>query len=310
MNLLVTKNNKSKIAVVNENPTAPAGSNAAFQKLLCIGLGLWFLTQVVLIAIELLSEPRGNWISAVDWAFGYGWIGFLVGLLALVAIGVRHPDGLRRALPAYAVPFGLYAIISAIFFAVYPDRWFLAEILGILPLVWLFGVFGWIWLRLRPEPNRDALSRALLPPLVGGIAILMGLGVPTFRSNNFIYRDAFSIEIKNTAFADGKLAVDAVLEIRKPGDYHYRATKYTHMDMMNADDSAMDNMVGRIDWTSSAPKAAATGTYPLTIRWDKSAAPSTAAEDPMGEDCIVIDVFKKDEPETAIKTITLALRAE
>ncbi len=295
---------------MNTNPTAPAGSDTAFQKLLSIGLGVWFLTQVVLIAVELLSEPKGSWIAAVDWAVGYSWIGFLVGLLALVAMGVRLPSGLRSALLAYLVPFGLYATISSIFYAIYPDRWFLSELLGILPLVWLFGVLGWIWLKLRPEPNRDALSRALLPPLIGGLAILVGLGVPTFRGNNFIYRDAFNIDLKKTAFADGKLAVDAALEIRKPGDYHYRAIKYSHMDIMNTDDSAMDDMVGQIDWTSSAPKATETGTYPFTIRWDKSAAPSTAAEDPMGEDCIVIDVFKKNEPEMVIKTITLPLRAE
>lgn len=292
------------------NPTAPAGANAAFQKLLSIGLGVWFLTQVVLVAIELLGEPRGNWISAVDWAAGYSWMGFLVGLLALVAMAVRQPGGLRRALLAYLVPFGLYAMISAIFYAIYPSPWFLTEILGVLPLVWLFGVLGWIWLRLRPEPDRDALSRALLPPLVGGLAMLIGLGIPTFRSDNFIYRDAFSIDLKKTAFADGKLAVDAALEIRKAGDYQYRAIKYSHMDMMSADESAMDDMVGKIDWTGSAPKASATGTYPLTIRWEKSAAPATAAEDPMGEDCIVIDVFNKDKPETAIRTITLPLRAE
>lgn len=297
---------------MNTKPTAPAGSIVAFRKLLSIGLGVWLLTQVGLITAELLSAPQRSWIAAVDWAIRYSWIGYLAGLLALLALAVRHPGGLRRALLAYLVPFGLFAVISAIFYAIYPDVWFLSELLGILPLIWLFGVFGWLWMRLRrSESSGDALACALLPPLIGGMAVLIGVAVPIFRGNPFIYRDAFNFDLKKTAFVDGKLDAVAVLEIRKPGDYQFRAMKYSHMDVMNTEDSAMDNMIGQIEWTSgSAPLANATGTFPFTIRWDKSVAPSPAADDPMGEDCIVIDVSTSDEPETVVKTLSVLLRAE
>jgi hypothetical protein len=239
-------------------------------------------------------------------------MGYLAGLLALLALAVRHPGGLRRALLAYLVPFALYAVIGAIFYAIYPDRWFLGELLGVLPLVWLFGVFGWLWMRLRrSEPSGDALTCALLPPLIGGLAVLIGIAVPTFRGDPFIYRNAFNFDLKKTAFADGKLEADAVLEIRKPGDYQFRAMKYSHMDKMNTEDSDMDNMVGRIEWAGgSAPLADATGTYPLTIRWDKSVAPSPTADDPMEEDCIVINVYTSDEPKTVVKSLSILLRAE
>ena len=293
------------------NPTESSGSKLAFQKLLATGLGVWFLTQIALVAVGFTGEPRRSWISAVDWAVGLGWIGCLAGLVALLAMAVRHPGGMRRALIAYLVPCGLYAVFSAVFYAIYPDQSFLYELSGFLPLVWLFGVLGWFWLRLRPEePGGDTLACALLPPLIGGMAVLIGVAVPTFRSNPFVYRDAFDIDLKKSAFADGKLAADAVLEIRKPGDYRFRAVKYSHADMMDMQDSGADNMIGRIEWTSGgAPPAAATGTYPLTIRWDKSSAPSPASDDAMGDDCIVIEVSTSADPNTVVRTLSVPLRA-
>jgi hypothetical protein len=297
---------------MNANPGECTKTNAAFQKLLSIGLAAWFLTQVSLVAARLVGEPRGSWIGAVEWAIGYSWLGFLAGLLAMVAAAFRHPGGFRPALIAYLVPLGLYAIIGAAFQWIYPDRWFLTEILGIVPLLWLFGVFGWLWLQRRPaKSSGDALTCALLPPLVAGLAIAFCLGFKTFRSDAFIYRNAFGFDVRKTNFSDGKLAVDAVIEIRKPGNYVFRATKYSRLDAMNTEDPAMHDLVGRIEWADgNAPKAAETGTYPLTIRWDKSVPPSSPADDPMGEDCIVIDVFDGKEKESAIMTLSALLRAE
>lgn len=292
-----------------ENHEAKAESVSAFQRLLAIGLSAWFLTQVAVIAVGLLGKPGGGLISAVNGAIDNSWIGYLVGLAAILGLAFRFRGGLRFALVAYVAPSALYAIICAVFYSIYQDPIFLSELVGILPLLWLFGLIGWLWLRLRPTSGGDALAHALLPPLISGVAILLWVGIPTFRSDEFVYRDAFRIDLKKTTFAGSELAMEAVLEIRKPGDYQYRATKYSHLDMMNEESSTMDHLTGRIEWANASPQTAI-GTYPLTIRWEKSSPPPTAAEDPMGEDCIVFAVSKADAPETVIKTITLPLRAE
>jgi hypothetical protein len=101
----------------------------------------------------------------------------------------------------------------------------------------MFGLFGWLWLRLKPETYaNEALTRTLVPPLLGGIVVLLGVAVPTFLGNTFRYRDAFDLSLKKTVFADGKLAADAVLEIRKPGDYRFRAMRGGRDRDISADD--------------------------------------------------------------------------
>jgi hypothetical protein len=297
---------------MNANPTTSAGQNAAFHKLLGTGLGVWLLAQLALIAAGRWAGGQNSWIGALDWAVGHGWIAFLVGLVALLAFSVRFPGVLGRALVAYVLPLGVFVVLGGICYAVYPDQWFLSEMLGFLPLVWLFGVFGWVWLRLKPEtPANEALTRTLLPPLIGGIAVLLGVAVPTFLGNAFRYRDAFSLTQKKTAFADGKLAADAVLEIRKPGDYRFRAMRYSYMDMMAVEDPNVDTLTGRIEWTAAGtPAADATGTFPLTIHWDKSSPPALKTDDGMDEDCITVEIRTSAEPDTVVHTVSVPLTAK
>jgi len=298
---------------MNAKPTTPAGLNAAFHKLLGTGLGVWLLAQVVLVAAVRWAGGQRTWLGALDWAVGHGWIAFLVGLLALLAFSVRFPGALGRALVAYLLPMGVFAVLGGICYAVYPDQWFLSEMLGFVPLVWLFGVFGWVWLRLKPEtPGNEALTRALVPPLVGGIVVLLGVALPTFLGNTFRYRDAFELSLKKTVFADGKLAADAVLEIRKPGDYRFRAMRYSYMDMMAVvEDPNVDTLTGRIEWTGAGtPAADATGTFPLTIHWDKSPPPTPTTDEGMDEDCIIVEVFTSAEPDKVVRSISVPLTAQ
>jgi hypothetical protein len=297
---------------MNTDPTTSAGPNASFHKLLGAGLGVWLLAQVALIAAGRWAGGQGTWLGALDWAVSHGWIAFLVGLLALLALSARFPGALGRALVAYVLPIGVFAVLGGICYAVYPDPWFLSEMLGFLPLVWLFGFLGWLWLRLKPEiPGNEALTRALAPPLIGGIVVLLGVAVPTFLGNTFRYRNAFELSLKKTVFADGKLAADAVLEIRKPGDYRFRAMRYSYMDMMAVQDPEVDTLTGRIEWTGAGtPAADATGTFPLTIRWDKTSAPGPSFGDGMDQDSITIEVSTSADPDTVVRSISVPLTAQ
>lgn len=297
---------------MNTHPTSSAGLNTAFHKLLGAGLGVWLLAQVALIAAGRWAGGQSTWLGALDWAVGHCWIAFLAGLVALFAFSLRFPDARGRALVAYVLPMGVFAILGGIFYAVYPDRWFLSEMLGFLPLVWLFGVFGWVWLRLKPEAHaNEALTRTLLPPLIGGIAVLLGVAVPTFRGNPFLYRNAFRLSLEKAAFADGKLAADAVLEIHKPGDYRFRAVRYSYMDMMAVQDPEVDTQTGRIEWTgASTPTADATGAFPLTIHWDKSPPPTPTTDEGMAEDSIVIEIRTSAKPDTVVHSLSVPLTAK
>lgn len=58
-----------------------------------------------------------------------------MGLVALFTLSVRFPGALGRALGADVLPVGVFAVLGGICYAVYPDQWFLSEMLGFLPLV-------------------------------------------------------------------------------------------------------------------------------------------------------------------------------
>jgi len=300
------------IPTMKPNPSPPAGLNTAFRKLLGTGLGVWLLAQVALIAAGRWAGGQSTWLGALDWALGHGWIAYLMGLVAVFAFSGRFPGALGRALVAYVLPLGVIAILGGICYAVYPDRWFLSEMLGFIPLVWLFGVFGCLWLRLKPEaPANEALARTMLPPLIGGIAVLLGVAVPTFLSNPFLYRNAFSLSLGKAVFDDGKLAAEAVLGIHKPGDYRFRAVRYSYSDMMELEDPEEDTQTGRIEWTGAGiPAADATGTFPLTIHWDKSPPPAPVSDDGMDQDSIMIEVSTSAKPDTVVHTLYVPLTAK
>jgi hypothetical protein len=291
---------------------ASAGSNTPFRTLFGIGLLAWLVAQLALVGVGRWARGLDNWLGAADWAIGHGWIAFLTGLAVMLVLSGRLAGGLRPALTAYVLPAGFLAVLAGISYVLFPEKWFLAEMQSFLSLVWVFGVLGWLWLRLQRESaGKDAMIRALLPPLVGGTAVLLCVVVPAFRSNEFRYRDAFGLTLKKTVFADGKLAADAVLEIRKPGDYRFRAVRFSYMDLMEAQEPTSDTSTGRIEWTGAgAPAPGATGSYPLTIRWDKCPAPPFAADEGLNEDCITLEVRTSAEPDTMVHSVSVPLTAK
>lgn len=297
---------------MNLNPTTPGGSAIAFRKLLGAGLLIWLIAALALIGVGRWATGQNSLISLVDWAVGHAWIAFLVGLVGILALSKRFPGALGRTLVAYVVPVAVMTILGGICYAVFPDIGFLTEMLGFLILVWLFGVFGWLWLRSTSEAReQEGVLRALLPPLIGGIAVLVGVAVPTFQGNAFRYRDAFNLTLSKTVFADGKLKTDAVIEIRKPGDYIFRVVRYSYMDMLEDPDSQADHSTGRIEWQGTgAPAAATTGSYPLTVSWDKAPAPAPPSDNEYLEDYISLEVHTTADPETMVHSVSVPMNGK
>jgi hypothetical protein len=294
------------------NPTTPGGSAIAFRKLLGAGLLIWLIAALALIGVGRWATGQNGLISLVDWAVGQAWIAFLVGLVGILALSKWIPGALGRTLVAYLFPAAVTAVIGGICYAVFPDIGFLTEMLGFLILVWLFGVFGWLWLWSTPKArDQEGVLRALLPPLIGGIAVLVGVAVPTFQSNVFRYRNAFNLTLDKTVFADGKLTTDAVVEVRKPGNYIFRVVRYSYMDMIDDPDSQADHSTGRIEWKGTgAPAAAVTGSYPLTVSWDKAPAPAPLSDREYLEDYISLEVHATGDPETVIHSVSVPINGK
>jgi hypothetical protein len=287
-------------------------SDSSFRKLLGTGLAFWLLGCLGLIVGARWVGGEQSAIEAVGWAFDRWGIGFGVGLVALIVRGVVTGGALGRALRAYAVPVAILAVLAGICYLVYPERSFLSKMVGYTPLFWVFGVLGWLWLALRPaESAGESTIRALLPPLVGGIAVLAGVVVPVFRSNEFIYRNAFRLTLQKAVFSDGVLTANAVIEIRKPGDYQFKARRFTVIDFDPSKEPEPDHDVGQIEWArAGVPHAGATGTFPVSIRWDQAPPIAQPAESGPIEDCVIVEVRQAAAPVAVIWCLSAPLVAQ
>lgn len=261
-----------------ENP-AHVSSKSAFTKLLASGLIGWVLGTLVLLGLAWpIAKPESVAI-AVIWAISYWWAAFALGAVLLVARGLVSRLAIGSALLAYLLPAAILIAVAAICQLVYPDRGFREDLLSYLPLVLIFYVIGLIWSALsKDETHQAGFIRAVLPATLGGIIILGFVAVPVFSSNAFIYHQAFDLKISNRSLKDGGIAADAVLEIRKPGNYSFTAPRYIYsaFEEMSATDSTIE--YGQITWGAAGePKANATGSYPFQIRW-KQNVPKTEKE--------------------------------
>lgn len=168
---------------MNADSTLSPGPNKTFHKLLGIGLGVWLLAQVALVGVGRWAVGQASLLGALDWAVSHAWIAFLVGLLGLLVCAGRFPGGLGRALVAYVLPLGVFGVASGVCFLLYPDHWFLSEMLGFVPSVWMFGLLGWAWLKLKSEiPSKEAMIRTVLPPFSAGSRYCLAWWFPPFKA--------------------------------------------------------------------------------------------------------------------------------
>jgi hypothetical protein len=195
---------------------------------------------------------------------------------------------------------------AALCLAVYPDAGFRDELVGYLPVVLVFYVFGFVWIWVKKQED-NPFARAVLPPIIGGLMILAFVAVPAFSSNAFLYRNAFGFSVVKTTNPEGVMLADAVLEIRKPGNYQFTAPQF---DI--GPDFSPQQAKGDITWGAAGePKEGKTGTFPLQIRWEKSSArPPEMLSMPELMTMATLEVRDARAPETVVCTVSASLPSE
>jgi hypothetical protein len=148
----------------------------------------------------------------------------------------------------------------------------------------------------------------VVPPLFGGIMILALVAVPVFTSNAFIYRNAFDLDVTEVKHPDKSMVAKCVLEIRKPGDYEFRAPSFFYFEMMGPEgEDAANAPSSTINWGGTGkPASGATGKFPLEIHW--SNIPDFAKEDliAMMSDAlpILLEARSAAKPEEILYTVS------
>lgn len=256
---------------MTSEPNSPETPKPAFAKLLAIGLAGWLVGSLVLLGLAWPLAHVENIAIAAMWSISHWWIAFAFGAILLTAVGLASRQSFSSALKAYLLPMGFLTAIALICLSIYPDYGFKTDLFDFLPLVLVFYIFGFIWMSaIRSGTGNTAFVRTVLPAIVAGVVILGFIAVPVFKSNNFIYRNAFGLTVSKTAINNGILTADAVLEIHKPGSYDFSAPRYMYPNM----DPGLDQEtveLGKITWGKAGdPKEGASGTFPFQIRWEKN----------------------------------------
>ncbi|MEO8614107.1 MAG: hypothetical protein ABI600_03120 [Luteolibacter sp.] len=279
---------------MNSEPYEIDASKTAFAKLFATGL----LGCVIgSLALFVAAWPLGHAESvapAMMWAISYWWMAFAFGAVLLVLRGLLSRLSISTALAAYLLPAAALMAIVGICLAIYPDPGFRSDLFGFLPLVLIFHILGFLWMTFAKSGTANtAFLRSVLPAIVGGAIILGLVAVPVFSSNSFIYRNAFGLVVTKRAISNGAMIADAVLEIRKSGNYDFAAPRYSYPNNEEEANSDSPIELGKITWgPAGTPKEGVPGIYPLQIRWERNI-PTTLPKSPApysDEDMVYLEV--------------------
>lgn len=286
----------------------PAAASS-FSKLFGVGIVGWFLGVLAILIFSLVQQRDSGGAGAVIWTLSHGWIAFCFGLLVMVAYSAATRRSVAGAVLGYVLPAAALCLVAGICLAVYPDAILREEFLTYLPLVFLFYVFGYFWMKMgERSASGSSYSRAILPAAVGGLVVLGSVAAPVFASDAFIYRDAFLINISKTGMRDGVIRFEGSLEIRKPGNYHFSAPRYVWDETAGPGGTEPEVELGEFIWgTAGAPKADSTGVYPLQIVWRKGGVQASAVDAVPYENWFNIEVRKADEGNRVISSISAPL---
>lgn len=232
------------------------------------GIAGWILGLLILFGLAWPLTSPDTVSNAVMWAIRYWWAAFAFGLAALVGTAVVRKIPLLKPLLAYVLPAGVMALLVLVCTLIYPHFGFREDLLSFVPVAAVFYIVSWLWITFRKESG-EGILRAVTPPLFGGILILAWVAIPVFSSNGFIYRNAFTLEVLDVEFPEQSLVAKCVLEIRKPGDYDFKAPPLYFSEMFFPESLEQEGAAaGSVVWGDAGkPGPDATGRYPLEIRW-------------------------------------------
>lgn len=288
---------------MTENSTKADPSSAGFRKLYIIGVVGWLLGMAALFGASwILSEPETVSIAML-WTMSHSWIALLFGLVLMGISGVLSKTFPVRPMLAYMLPVALLAAIAAICLAIYPDASLRGDFLIYLPMVLVFYCLGCLWMAFGGA-DRQVFPQAVTPAVIGGLMLIGFVAIPAFASDDFRYRDAFQLTMKETKIQDGALVFNGVLEIQKPGNYEFTAPRYYLGEDIGDGDYA-DTELGEIQWgDAGAPKEGALGTFPLRIVWTRSVTQDGANMMSPLEEGVLLEVRRPDQGGKFIYSVT------
>ena len=295
-----------------QNPDLKPTAKSAFFSLFTAGVVGWLAGLLITLGIGWIKMHPDSAYTAAIWAINHGWAGFLCGLVTLVAYGILKRLPIGPAAFAYVLPVALLALLSGVCLLIYPDALLREELLTYLPMVFVFYVFGLLWIKLRKEETDSApISRTLVPAVIGGLVILGFVAVPVFASNAFRYRDALNLTVSKSSLRDGAIYVEGNVEIRKAGNYRFSAPRYVWPTPENPTMTEPELELGEMNWGGTGvPQAGALGTFPLQIVWRKGTAVKSLSELALFDDLVSIEVRNPDEGDQVITSISAPLQNE
>lgn len=231
------------------------------RSLLILGVGAWLLATLVMVACSW-----GEFFKVFD-VLGRLWpLNFLFGgvVLVLVVAGLGLAKKIDAwtafaVLGAYFVPVGILLFGERSIVGIWDNpqsRTAFAD--GLVPLaVYIVslvaaGVIG------RKQTSDFLLAFAVPPTVLALVATLLS-AVIVFGSDAFVYRDAFGIKVNSVRLENGELKVDAILQLRKDGEFGYEAIYY------NFENPGFEGSQGKLEWKDGQPTAA--GDHPFTLVW-------------------------------------------
>lgn len=283
----------------SQNPPVAEVPDRHLPRLFIAGIVGWLLGMVAVFLVTWLVERPADLALALLATLGRWWIGFLVGAVALVVAALVSKVPPARGLGAYLLPMALLGAGAAICVAIYPDRALRDDLMTFLPVALFFYVVALLWMRMsRARERRTQFVQAVLPPLAGGLAVLVGVAAPVFASNAFRYRDSFGLQVKETRVEDGTLVCDGVVSIRKPEAFTFRAPRY----LWRADENETEN--GEITWGATGKPDGATGDFPFTVKWTKGVPEGGLKDIGMYEDVLWLEVRRADGNDEVVYTLS------
>lgn len=231
------------------------------RSLLVVGVGAWLLATLVMVACTW-----GEFFKVFD-ILGRLWpLNFLFGgvVLILVTAGLGLAKKIDAwtafaVLGAYFVPVGilLFGERSIVGIWDHPQsRTAFAD--GLVPLaVYIVSLLAATVI--GRKQTSDFLLAFAVPPTVLALVATVLSAVLVFGSDSFVYRDAFGIKVNSVELENGELKVEAVIQLRKDGEFGYEAIYY------NFENPGFEGSQGKLQWKDGQPTTA--GDHPFTLVW-------------------------------------------
>lgn len=255
--------NEEAPAAQSPGPSAPNKYSILF-KLLASGYIAWLVALAVLV---LVRGPDSS--GAVFLMLGSTWLpAAAIATLVVVIVGAVTARGDKAAgkavlagILAFAIPILFTAIFAAILAAMNPVG---AQDFGLMfgVLLLVFYLAGLVICHLlRRRSLNEPIIGFVATPLFGVVLVGLYMTVETVTSDDFIYRNAFVFEVRDTDFVNDRLVVNGVLTLNRAGDYLYEARAMTLLA-----DPVDELISGDVRWKEGA-RPREPGTYHVVIEW-------------------------------------------